>query len=98
MPPLIVRVLAESPSAAREAAEELRRELEARGVGADRAKIEYEPGDLPPGALALDAAAGPQINAKSVLERLGPARPPDAVYTEDEEAEVRRRLEDLGYL
>jgi len=25
-------------------------------------------------------------------------RPPDTGYTEDEEAEVRKRLEDLGYV
>jgi hypothetical protein len=27
-----------------------------------------------------------------------PSSPPDTGYTEDEEAEVRKRLEDLGYV
>lgn len=53
--------------------------------------------------LDLNTKDTPKINAKKVidyltLERIMPARPGSSVYSKEEEEEIRKRLEDLGYV
>jgi hypothetical protein len=97
---LLVHVQDPDPEAARLAADALRAELSLRGLAGEVTVETGAPGPAPAGAIVVDAAAPTRIAAEIVLAGLaghatGGAR---GIYSSDEEEEVRRRLEDLGYL
>ncbi len=109
--PLAVAVRAGDSRRAAGFVDELREELARRGVGAAEVRLEVSPEGSTHRDLSLRAEDGVERAAGEVLARLRERRtagetagPPSgggargsAVYSPEEEAEVRKRLEDLGY-
>lgn len=98
--PLTVHVTGAISGALEEKILAIRAELERRGVSPLEVRVEAEPpGGIPPGGIAVDARVDPRRAAEEILSRLSSRSggPKTSVYTPEEEEEVRRRLEDLGY-
>ena len=102
--PLLVSVQAADPRRAAEFIRALEMEIERRGAGPALFTIEISPPGGATSGVSVRVEDGVERAASAVLAALGRRRdavnqePGSTVYSPEEEEEVRKRLEDLGYM